>query len=107
MRNTRKQRVRTKIRARSDRPRLSIFVSNKHIFAQIIDDAKGVTLVSVQDKEVGGGKNMEIAKKVGELIAKKAVEKKIKAVVFDRGDYKYHGKVKILADTAREGGLNL
>lgn len=107
MRNTRKQRVRTKLKARSDRPRLSIFVSNKHIFAQVIDDAKGVTLVSVQDKEVGGGKSMEIAKKVGELIAKKAVEKKIKAVVFDRGDYKYHGKVKILADAAREGGLSL
>lgn len=107
MRNTRKQRVRTKIKARSDRPRLSIFVSNKHIFAQIIDDIKAITLVSVNDKEVGGGKSMEIAKKVGEQIAKKATEKGIKGVVFDRGDYKYHGKVKILADAAREGGLSL
>ena len=105
--NTRSQRVRTKLRARSDRPRLSLFVSNKHIFAQIIDDAKGVTLVSVSDKEVGVGKNMEVAKKVGVLIAEKAVKAKIKKIVFDRGDYKYHGRVKTLADAAREGGLSL
>ena len=107
MRNTRKQRVRTKLRARSERPRLSVFVSNQHIFAQIIDDTKGVTVVSVGDKEVGGGKNIDVAKKIGELIAQKAIKAGVKEVVFDRGDYKYHGKVKTIADAAREGGLSL
>jgi large subunit ribosomal protein L18 len=87
------------------RPRLTVFISNKHIWAQIIDDQKGHTLVSANDKEVGGGKTVDVAYKVGALLAKKAVAKKITKVVFDRGRYKYHGRVRSLADAARKGGL--
>lgn len=105
-REERKRKVRAKLKARSERPRLSIFVSNKHIYAQIIDDAKGETLVWATDKEVGDGKTIEVAKKVGAEIAKKAKEKKIKEVVFDRGNYKYHGRISALAKAAREGGLS-
>lgn len=102
----RKRKVRTKLRARSQRPRLSVFISNKHIYAQIIDDKVGETLVWATDKEFGGGKTVELAKKIGAEIAKKAKEKKIKEVVFDRGNYKYHGRIEALAQTAREGGLS-
>lgn len=101
----RKIRVRARLRATSERPRLSVFISNKHIWAQIIDDAKGKTLVSVSDGEVGNGKSVEVAQKVGSLIGKKAKEKKIRKVIFDRGGYKYHGRVKALAEAAREEGL--
>jgi large subunit ribosomal protein L18 len=86
-----------------------VFRSNKHIYAQLIDDVKGVTLASAStlDKEVGAEatSNAEAAQKVGELIAKRAVEKGYKAVVFDRGGYLFHGRVKALADAARENGL--
>lgn len=104
-------RVRKKITGTQERPRLNVFRSSKHIYAQIIDDATGVTLVSAStiDKElseaVKNGGNVEAAKKVGELIAKRAKENGINNVVFDRGGYLYHGRVKALADAAREEGL--
>ena len=100
-------RVRAKISGTPDCPRLVVFRSNKHIEAQIIDDVKGVTLVSassVQLKLDNGG-NVEGAKVVGSKIAEFAKAKKIKKVVFDRGGYIYHGRVAALADAAREGGL--
>lgn len=104
-------RVRKNISGTSERPRLCVYRSLGNIYAQIIDDTKGLTLVSAStlDKEVKSqteGKNSsEQAKLVGQLIAKRAVEKKIKAVVFDRGGYIYTGRVKALADGARENGL--
>lgn len=104
-------RVRKKIQGTAERPRLNIFRSSKHMYAQIIDDVKGVTLVSAStlDKElrdqITNGGNVEAAQKVGELVAKRAKEKGIDRVVFDRGGYLYHGRVQALADAAREGGL--
>ena len=98
--------------ARSGRTRLSVFRSSKHIYAQLIDDAKGETLVSASSLEKSmregakTGANINAAKAVGKLIAERAKEKGIKDVVFDRGGYLYHGRVKALADAAREGGLN-
>lgn len=100
---SRKERVRAKLLGA--RPRLSVFVSNKHILAQIIDDAKGKTLVAANDKEAGGGKTIEVAKKVGEILGKKATGKKILEVVFDRGGQRYHGRVKALAGGARNQGM--
>ena len=102
-------RVRRKISGTADCPRLCMFRSNSGIYAQIIDDTKGVTLVaaSTLDKEVKTKhSNKEAAKEVGALIAKRAKDKKITDVVFDRSGYVYHGVVKELADAAREGGLN-
>lgn len=93
---TRKKRIRAKIVGTGKRPRLAVFRSNKLIYAQMIDDAKGVTIAEAHGAD---------AKKAGSEIAKKAGVKKIKEVVFDRGGYNYHGKVKSLADAAREGGL--
>ncbi|MFY9627285.1 MAG: 50S ribosomal protein L18 [Methylocystis sp.] len=108
----RKERVRRAIRARAyGRPRLSVFRSSKQIYAQIIDDEKGVTVVAASSLEkenresLKSGANIDAAKVVGKLIAERAVAKGIKAVVFDRGAYMYHGRVKALADGAREGGL--
>ncbi len=104
----RHKRVRGKIQGTSNRPRLNVFRSNTNIYAQIIDDTKAVTLVSASslDKEFSGnGGNKEGARKVGELIAKRALEKGIGEVVFDRGGYIFHGRVKELAEGAREGGL--
>lgn len=105
----RHQRVRKNISGTAERPRLNVYRSLNHIYAQIIDDTKGVTLASASslDKEFKGyGGNCEAAKAVGELVAKKALEKGIKAVVFDRGGYLYHGRVAALAEGAREGGLD-
>ena len=106
----RHRRVRGKISGTAERPRLDVFRSSKHIYAQIIDDVAGVTLVSASTMEKGfegfGGK-VEAANKVGKMIAEKALAKGIKTVVFDRGGYVYHGRVKALADGAREGGLKL
>lgn len=102
-------RVRGKITGTVQRPRLNVYRSLNHIYAQIIDDVKGVTLVAASsvEKDFGmAGGNKEAAKKVGELIAKRAAEKGITEVVFDRGGYVYHGRVKELAEGAREGGLN-
>ena len=104
----RHKRVRRKISGTAECPRLCVFRSNSNLYVQVIDDVKGVTLAqaSTLDKEVKTKKaNKEAAKEVGALIAKRAIEKKIKTVVFDRGGYIYHGVVKELAEAAREGGL--
>lgn len=104
-------RVRKKIQGTTARPRLNIFRSSKHMYAQIIDDVKGITLVaaSTNDKELraslGNGGNVDAAKQVGELVAKRAKAQGIDKVVFDRGGYLYHGRVQALADAAREAGL--
>ena len=101
-------RVRDKISGTPECPRLDVFRSAKHIYVQIIDDVNGVTLASAStvEKDFGAyGGNKEAAKKVGEMIAKRALEKGIENVVFDRGGYIYHGRVKELAEGAREGGL--
>jgi len=109
----RKTRVRLQVkRAANGRPRLSVFRSSKHIYAQIIDDVKGATLVAASSMEkeqrTGDktGANIEAASAVGKLVAERAVKSGIKDVVFDRGKYLYHGRIKALADAAREGGLN-
>jgi len=100
-------RVRAKIAGTSERPRLAVYRSLNNISAQIIDDVKGITLVSASsyEKEFETGGNKEAAKKVGKLVAERAVEKGITEVVFDRGGYLYHGRVSELAEGAREGGL--
>jgi len=121
----RKTKVRAKLKRFSDRPRLSVFRSNKYIYSQIIDDKKGETLVSASEKElkklqnsppaeaqhVRAGKTPKLQTKIdrayliGQILAKKALKKKIKQVYFDRGKHKYHGRVEALAKGAREGGL--
>ena len=100
-------RVRGKISGTAERPRLSVFRSEKNIYAQIIDDVAGNTLVAASsvEKDFGPGSNKEAARKVGKLIAERALAKGIEEVVFDRGGYIYHGKVAALADAAREAGL--
>ena len=110
VRKARHTRVRNKISGTAEVPRLNVFRSNSNIFAQIIDDTKGETLVSASsiDKELKplNGGNVEAAIKVGKLIAERAKKAKITNVVFDRGGYLYHGRVKALAEAARENGLN-
>ena len=105
----RHERVRKKIKGTPDKPRLCVFRSGKHMYAQIIDDVKGVTLASAStlDKslKLASTQNKEAAKKIGEVVAKKALGLGINEVVFDRGGYIYHGRVKELADGAREAGL--
>ncbi|CAM4213249.1 50S ribosomal protein L18 [Lederbergia lenta] len=109
VRKKRHARVRSKLSGTELRPRLNVYRSNKNIYAQLIDDENGVTLAnaSTLDKELSieSAGNVEAAQKVGELIAKRAVEKGLKSVVFDRGGYLYHGRVKALAEAAREHGL--
>ena len=108
MRLKRHVRVRGKISGTPERPRLNVFRSNANIYAQIIDDVNGVTLVSANtlEKEFEGSTgNTEAAKKVGQLVAQRALEKGIQEVVFDRGGYVYHGRVAALAEGARESGL--
>ena len=107
-RQKRHLRVRNKIAGTAVCPRLNVFRSSKHIYAQIIDDNAGVTLVSASTLEKGfegSGSNKEAARKVGEMVGKRAVEKGIETVVFDRGGYLYHGRVQELAEGARESGL--
>ena len=107
-RQKRHLKVRNKICGTAERPRLCVYRSNQNIYTQVIDDAAGVTLVSAStlDKEVKTKhSNKEAAKEVGALVAKRALEKNIKEVVFDRGGYVYHGVVKEVAEAAREGGL--
>lgn len=105
-RERRAMRVRSRMTGTNDRPRLSVFRSNKHITAQLIDDVRGVTLVSVQNtKKDAKGTKSEKAASVGTRIAEKALKKGIKKVVFDRGSYRYHGRVAKLADAARKAGL--
>ena len=104
----RHNRVRGKISGTAERPRLSVFRSENNIYAQIIDDVAGVTLVSASTVEKGfegNGGNAEAAKKIGATVAERALQKGIEEVVFDRGGYIYHGRVKALAEGAREGGL--
>ena len=121
----RKRRTRSRVFGTKSRPRVSVYRSSKHLYVQIIDDVKGETLVSVsdlelkkktdgkkvqkksqsKDTEVSGVSKTDLARTVGELLAKKAEKKKIKKIVFDRGGYKYHGRVKAVAEGARKGGL--
>jgi len=106
----RKATVRRAIKdAATGRARLTVFRSSKHIYAQIIDDLKGATLAAASslEKDMRGktGANVDAAKAVGKLVAQRAIEKGVKSVVFDRGGYLYHGRIKALADAAREGGL--
>ena len=105
----RKRRIRARIEGSSERPRLSVFRSNRHIYVQLIDDVTGSTLVSAstleeQFKDKLGG-SIEGAKGLGEVLSKRAAAKNIKQIVFDRSGYLYHGRIKALADAAREGGL--
>ncbi|MEX1147153.1 MAG: 50S ribosomal protein L18 [Sphingomonadales bacterium] len=107
----RRQRVRSKLgKRRNDRPRLSIHRSNKHIYVQVIDDVKRVTLVSASSQDealrTSSGANIDSAAAVGKLIAERSTAAGVKEVVFDRGGYLYHGRVRALADAAREGGLD-
>ena len=110
-RQSRHRRLRKKLAGTSQRPRLAVHFSERHIAAQVIDDTSGKTLASVHTTEPRlrsdkkSGCNVATAAKVGKLIAERGVSKEVKRVVFDRGGYKYHGKVKALADAAREGGL--
>jgi len=118
-RKKRHQRIREKISGTAKKPRLCVFRSNKHIYAQLIDDEREVTLASATDLDLKAGAKKgkkskkksltktEKAFKVGEMIAEKAKEMKVKEVVFDRAGYKYHGRVKALAEGARKGGLKL
>jgi large subunit ribosomal protein L18 len=108
----RHKRLRKRISGTPERPRLSVYRSEKHIYAQIIDDTKGVTLVAVStvEEELRNKLNqktwnVQAAKEVGKIIAERATAKGIKEIVFDRGGYKYHGRIKALADSARESGL--
>ena len=104
MRKIRHERIRKNIIGTKDVPRLNVYRSNKNIFASLIDDENGVTLTSASSLDMNGN-NTSVASAVGEAIAKKAKDLKIKKVVFDRGGYLYHGRVKALADAARENGL--
>ncbi|SRR5579884_2145387 len=102
-------RIRRKLRGVPERPRLNVFRSLKHIYVQIIEDRRGVTLAAASSAEKGfpmaSGGNVAAAKEVGKLIAKRALEKGIQQVAMDRGGYRYHGRIKALADAAREAGL--
>ena len=104
----RHKKIRKDLHGTKDRPRLCVFRSNQHIYAQLINDENAKVLMSVSDKDVKakkGEKKSDMAKEVGKLIAKKAIENKIEKVVFDRGGFIFHGRVKALAEGAREGGL--
>jgi large subunit ribosomal protein L18 len=101
----RHKRIRAKVSGTSDMPRLSVFRSNKNVYAQIIDDTKGATVIGLSSEKVKGKGLMERAGNVGKEIAKLAIEKGVKKVVFDRGGFLYTGKIKAVADGAREGGL--
>ncbi len=111
-RHRRHKRVRAKTRGTGKIPRLCVFRSNKHIYGQLVDDDKGKTLIAASDLEIKSSSKKQktanktvVAHEVGELLAKKAIEKKFEKMVFDRGGYKYHGRIKALAEGAREGGL--
>lgn len=107
LRQKRHLRIRNHLAGTQDRPRLSIYRSNKALYVQIIDDVNGHTLVSARSQELGlPGNNKEVAQKLGTLIAEKALNAGIKAIVFDRSGYLYHGKIKELAEAARKAGLD-
>jgi large subunit ribosomal protein L18 len=105
----RKLRIRSRVEGTADRPRLSVFRSNKHLYVQLIDDTKGATLVAAstgeEDLKDKAGATIDGAKSLGNLVAKRALAKSISQIVFDRSGYLYHGRIKALADAAREGGL--
>lgn len=103
----RQRRIRAKLAGTAKRPRLCIFRSAHHIYAQLVDDEKGKTLAAVSDRKIKKSKKskIDLAKEIGKLIAKVALEKKIEKVIFDRGSYKYHGRVKAVAEGVREAGL--
>jgi large subunit ribosomal protein L18 len=108
IRNRIHRRIRRKLSGTPQRPRLAVFRSVAHIYAQVIDDIEGKTIVSASSVDKGGktnGGNVAAAKSIGKLVAERAREKGIKSVVFDRGGYQYHGRIKALADAAREAGL--
>ena len=108
IRNRIHRRIRRKLAGTAERPRLAVFRSVAHIYAQVIDDSKSATLVSASSVDKGGktnGGNVSAAKAIGKLVAQRAQEKGIKQVVFDRGGYQYHGRIKALAEAAREAGL--
>ena len=106
--NRRKKRIRRKIFGTAERPRLSVYRSNAHIYVQLVDDIEGHTLASADSREVSGAENKtDVARKVGELIARKAGDAGVETAVFDRGGNKYHGRVAALAEGARSGGLTL
>src|SRR5882724_8996512 len=104
------RRIRRKVKGNSERPRLAVYRSLNHIYAQVVDDQLGRRIVSASstEKDLRGssGGNLDAAKRIGKAIAERAIEKGISSVVFDRGGYLYHGRVKALTDAAREGGLN-
>jgi large subunit ribosomal protein L18 len=104
------RRIRRKVRGNSERPRLAVYRSLNHIYAQIVDDQRGQTIVSAStiEKDLRGatGGNVEAARRIGQAIAARAIEKGISSVVFDRGGYLYHGRIKALTEAAREAGLN-
>jgi large subunit ribosomal protein L18 len=108
----RHKRIRVKISGTSERPRLAVYRSNKHIYAQLIDDTKGITIVSAGSVEPeiksanSHGGNIDASKKIGKFIAERALKKGVTQVVFDRGGYVYHGRIAALADAAREAGLD-
>ncbi|MCL5292840.1 MAG: 50S ribosomal protein L18 [Actinobacteria bacterium] len=110
-RRRRHTRVRRTIRGTADRPRLAVFKSARHIYAQLIDDRRGLTIASASTldsqvrESIGYGGNIEAAKRIGALIAERAIAQGIKRIVFDRGGFIYHGRVKAVADAAREAGL--
>jgi large subunit ribosomal protein L18 len=103
------KRIRRRVSGTPERPRLAVFRSVAHIYAQVIDDSKGVTIVAASSTEKGGGTggNVAAAKEIGKRVAERAKEKGVTRVVFDRGGYLYHGRIKALADAAREAGLEL
>lgn len=107
MRVIRHKRIRKHLTGTTDRPRMAVFKSQKHIYVQVIDDVTGVTVAaaSTAEKKLGAGDTLEGARKVGETVAKRAIEKGIKTVIFDRGGFRYHGCVASLADGARQAGL--
>ncbi|OWK27223.1 MAG: 50S ribosomal protein L18 [Parcubacteria group bacterium GW2011_GWA2_38_13b] len=106
-RKWRHKRIRAKVKGAEERPRFSVFRSNKYLYAQIIDDQASRTLVSGNTKKIKSGRTvLEKAKELGKEMAKKAKDVKIKSVIFDRGGFKYHGKIKAVADGAREEGLS-
>jgi len=110
MRTAIHSRIRRKVKGNTERPRLAIYRSLNHIYAQVIDDRVGQTLVSAssteKDLRTGAGGNLDAARRIGQLIAERAIAKGIEQVVFDRGGYLYHGRVKALTDAARAAGLN-
>ena len=109
LRRKRHSRLRLRVTGSADRPRLSVFRSTKYIYAQVIDDTTGRTLAAASSREsdIGGATKVDVARAVGKAVAERAKAAGVKAVVLDRGGYQYHGRVRSLAEGAREGGLNL